>query len=466
MRQLQTLLCCGLLAGGMCQGEEMSFRPAPVIYTVSSPSQVLETPQTSIAPFLSKIRTVVYQEGIEPPLVPQPVEYDALPSVDASSEPVQSEIAGVPVLTRLAQADERLSGSAPAEAPGESGDATSAIEDAPAASETDSVHAPIDYTGCGEGCGEAGFGSGCGEACFGSGCGECCPEFLTCLCDDKYNTVTVYGGAMFLKRADPRGQLLFVNPFNRQEHIKAGDYNFGVQSGFETGVIAHDLLGCQRDLEVRFFQIDDWTDTVDRTLTGSVSRINTAPWVDVPGPRPVLTGYASRLMNLEANMRHRIGGGCEWLTVITGFRYIGLAESITGSLVDSSGTAPTAGVRVDADNRLYGLQVGLNGTICGTTRACLEGFGRAGVYGNDSSANRIQSVSVASRSAGDASTAFVGEIGVKGRYRLTHNVNLYGRYQVLILDGVALASDQFTSSHTADSTLWFHGATFGMEFVY
>ena len=320
---------------------------------------------------------------------------------------------------------------------------------------------------CGEGCGEPCYRytvGGCGED---VGCGECCG---VCLCDKSCSSITAYSGGIFLKREDPSGPLLILNPANAQQHIKSGDYNFGVQTGVEAGVIVHNAFD-DRDLGLRFFTVDDWSDTVDRTMGGAATVINVNPAFGIAGARAVRTGYSSRLTNVEANVRRRIGCGCDWLTVLAGFRYMNLRERYSARLVDSTQALPDTLFAVDTDNHLYGLQLGMNATICGSCNYCVEGFGRAGIYGNYAATDSAVSVLQAGGSSG--STAFVGEIGVSALYRLTESISFYGRYQVIALDGVALATRQpaVTSfatgtGHTADSSLIFHGASFGLEFAY
>lgn len=515
MSRLQILMCWGMVLGNACQAEGPQLQSVPVLYTFTNPEMILESPQ-SFSRFLDRdVRLIAFQEENQAAAEPASVPRLPLPLITAPDEGTDQTVRGrvsntkrnstgtkelveisvgsddgivtdnildvrrdgkligqIKVLTTLPDSaisevveqtrrgtiqsgddvstaaqnydGERLSNSAPIEA------IEPEYPDTAQRVQPELLTQPL-------------YGMGCGEG-VGSGYGGYVPEFLTCACDETYDTMTWRAGGIFLKRADPRGQILFVNPGNPTQHIKAGDYNFGVNAGYEIGMIAHDFFQDNDGLEVRFFEIDDWTDRVARTFTGPVAQINTAPQVNILPGGPVLTGYSSRLLNAEINARRRIGSECEWVTVSSGFRYINLAERISGQLLAAGATTGT--LRLDTENNLYGVQFGLDGTVWGNRRGCIEGYGRAGIYANESSANRIQSVAAASRARSTASPAFVGEIGAKAKYRLSENLSLYGRYQVLALDGVALASDQFKTLHTADSTLVYHGAAFGVEFVY
>ena len=70
----------------------------------------------------------------------------------------------------------------------------------------------------------------------------------------------------------------------------------------------------------------------------------------------------------------------------------------------------------------------------------------------------------------DNNTAFLGEIGLVGVYQLTDTIALRAGYQLMWLDGVALASEQVQASNFATGTgadvhgdVFFHGALLGVE---
>lgn len=322
--------------------------------------------------------------------------------------------------------------------------------------------------------------------CDGDGCGESCGSQNYCLskcyrslCDESSTTLTVYGGIVALSRTNPNGQTLIVNPANRAQGINAGNFDFSPQAGYEIGAIAHQAFG-NADLDIRFFDLNQWSATQNAVLTGNTVRIATPNPIDISGPRRVTSRYSSGLKNFEANLRWRKQSGCgcdcDWLTVIAGFRYLNLRESLSGSLSPAGGQGAER-VFVDVNNQLYGAQVGLDATIFGSDTFCLESYGRAGLYGNDSSARvgRASAGNPAVRlptSGNNGGSSFVGEIGVKARLRVTDRVSAYGRYQVIAIDGVSLASEQFgttnliTSNGSPNDAAYFQGGTIGLEFAY
>ena len=76
----------------------------------------------------------------------------------------------------------------------------------------------------------------------------------------------------------------------------------------------------------------------------------------------------------------------------------------------------------------------------------------------------------------DSAAAFVGELGLTASYDIRCNLSLRAGYQLLFLDGVALAADQVPNTgdlignnntpvnvHTGNS-LFFHGLHVGLEY--
>lgn len=68
----------------------------------------------------------------------------------------------------------------------------------------------------------------------------------------------------------------------------------------------------------------------------------------------------------------------------------------------------------------------------------------------------------------DNNTALLGEIGLFGVYQLTDAIAIRAGYQLMWLDGVALASEQVQTTNFATGTdvqgdVFFHGALIGVE---
>jgi hypothetical protein len=109
----------------------------------------------------------------------------------------------------------------------------------------------------------------------------------------------------------------------------------------------------------------------------------------------------------------------------------------------------------------------------------------AGIYGNDTKANTNvvwQEVNVApspiqrlNESESDTDVALVAELGAIGLFRLTPRMTIRGGYQLLYLDGVALAAENFNvaspfSARQAfvdnNGDVFYHGATLGCTFTW
>lgn len=319
--------------------------------------------------------------------------------------------------------------------------------------------------GCGESCGESVFSNSSHASCF------------RCLSDEGCSIFTAYTGAVFLHRNASKHQRLVSNPANLSQNLNAGDFDFGTQSGIEVGATAHRLFG-ELDLDLRFFNVGDFSDRERRQTTGGVTRINMAFPADLIGPRSIVANYGSDLSSFEAGLRFRMGAANDWTTFWLGLRVLDIGETLNGSFVSPGAAQPTQNLSVDVANRLFGVQVGMDETIIGDCRHSLESYWRAGIYNNNSSSSTsliAQSAPPAIfRSQGGADkTAFVGEVGLKGKLRLTRNLNMYGRYQLLFAEGLALAGEQPAATnllsrtgHSSNGGLFYHGAMLGLEYVY
>ena len=69
--------------------------------------------------------------------------------------------------------------------------------------------------------------------------------------------------------------------------------------------------------------------------------------------------------------------------------------------------------------------------------------------------------------------SFVGEIGLTGVYQWTDHIAFRGGYQVLWVEGIAVASDQLTavdvlsaSGINTDGGIFYHGALASIDFTW
>ena len=211
-----------------------------------------------------------------------------------------------------------------------------------------------------------------------------------------------------------------------------------------------------------YFGIDSYGSTVTTT---DVDTWFINPPIAV-GVFPGRTHYDSDIHSAEFNLRRQWN---HWLTLLGGFRWINVNEILN---TDIGGVATN---RIDVDNQMYGLQLGLDTYLWSYGRFSLEGYGKAGIYSNDSD-GRSSSFGIVGAvpvvTASEDRAAFVGELALTGVYDISQRWSLRGGYQMLWLDGVALAPEQLdnmnivTGVATLDvgQTAFYHGVNLAAEF--
>ncbi len=114
----------------------------------------------------------------------------------------------------------------------------------------------------------------------------------------------------------------------------------------------------------------------------------------------------------------------------------------------------------------------------GTGRLRINGFAKIGIFHNtadqNSNLNDPANLGELSVVANGSHTAFLCELGLIGSYHLSQHVALRGGYQVMWIEGVALATRQIPVTNliagTADIAisggLFYHGATAGFEITW
>jgi hypothetical protein len=190
------------------------------------------------------------------------------------------------------------------------------------------------------------------------------------------------------------------------------------------------------------------------------------------------------------------------VTMLGGFRWLQLNDTLQGILTPTDRTAPTWKTtcplcnlfQVTADgpignlppfwntgttNNLYGMQFGIDGKILEFGRFWLDGRMTAGLF--DNNAEQSTGVSIAKvvypATATANGTAFVGEASLQLKYQVMQGLSLKAGYEVLWLVGVALAPGQIDKTYAArsdvralgvnhGSNVLFQGATFGLEYSF
>ena len=125
---------------------------------------------------------------------------------------------------------------------------------------------------------------------------------------------------------------------------------------------------------------------------------------------------------------------------------------------------------MDTQNQLYGLQFGVHATPwnCGRFRA--DVIVKAGAFHNNATSFAFTN----GTSIGDTQNelAFAGELGVTEAYEFTDCIALRLGYQMTVVDGVALATEQLTTHQTTggvantdtSGNVLYHGGLIGLEF--
>jgi hypothetical protein len=240
------------------------------------------------------------------------------------------------------------------------------------------------------------------------------------------------------------------------------DLDGGWQAGPRLTAIKHGVLDTCWDLEVAYFGINGWSNA---QVLADADNYLTNPVIVIPGVTPLTATYSSSLQNGEINGRRAYS---DWVTWIVGFRTLQVDESLTAVFGAGSHSVATR-------NRLYGGQVGLDAVLFDGPCWRINAVGKAGIYGN--SANQATTIAGVAGAlpfityAGNQ-TCFVGEFGVNAGYHLTDRWTLLAGYNLLWVNGLALAPEQLATTNTntgvgalaTNGNLFYHGVNVGLEY--
>jgi hypothetical protein len=165
-----------------------------------------------------------------------------------------------------------------------------------------------------------------------------------------------------------------------------------------------------------------------------------------------------------------------------GFRYLNLRERLringerdqTTSNPNGSTAVETGVYDIGTSNNLYGPQVGARLRRWGR-KLGWEATGKAGIFASDTQQEQyvIDYPDFTEReliSASDNGVAFVGELNLTAIYRLNDVWNLRAGYNLIWIEGVALAPDQLDFSDVigagnqlSHNGVLLHGVSCGLE---
>jgi hypothetical protein len=285
------------------------------------------------------------------------------------------------------------------------------------------------------------LGSSCDVGCSGGSCKKscCCPLW------------TATADALFYDRVGAKSRTIIPSRDPNQRDLKATDYDFDFNAGPRVSLIRH---GCRCfDVEVMFFMVDGWSNSQSRVLTiPDVEDVN------------IDSNWNSRLYNTEINLRY--DATCR-ITLLAGFRWSLLREKYG---LQATGINNSISYDLNTDNNLYGFQIGADMKLMQYGCFHLDGLVKAGIYDNRAEKSVLitntESETVYNEAIDHA--AFMGELGLQGCYQLTDRLTLRAGYQVMWIDGVALAPSQWGLGESIDAknTVFYHGANAGFEYKF
>ena len=311
-----------------------------------------------------------------------------------------------------------------------------------------------------------GVGSSDCEACDSN---PACDAICTCDSDSQCGFMgTVFVDALFFDRDSPDnlGGTGLASTSDGSRVLDTGQLDPSANVGYRIGAFL-------RPSNLGIFELaylhNEWD--VGRGVS-SPNNLNAIPGtVDFTLADHIHADYDSEIDSFEVNRWGQLGNRFFWMF---GARHLSLDERFILSGFDS-------GFRSDAsittDNSLYGLQIGGRHQSCTAgERMIFNLSGKFGLYENRTKQrtrlndvdNTIRLFDIANE---DSATSFVGDIEASLSLRLSQN--LYGRlgYQVLWINDVALAPEQFQPSASLtsvsvdnDGDVVMHGAYAGMEF--
>ncbi|MFM8760850.1 MAG: hypothetical protein ACKOD7_04815 [Polynucleobacter victoriensis] len=300
------------------------------------------------------------------------------------------------------------------------------------------------------------------------------------------------------------------------EVFNSNQFNQGFAVGPKVSLNYKDDSGY--GLELLYFNV------LNLTASKTVGPENPANWYIMKAPgfwqtqdfpyQGMTWGSTTNLYNAEANAKSKVTKG---VSLLAGFRWIQLNDSLTGSLTPADKNVPAwkpdpnshtlppcgdptldyigtcsgaSGAQVSGyppfwntstTNNLFGLQAGAEGTLIELGQLSLSGTLKAGVYNNRATQSDWVSLekNLYSSSATRNRASFVGDGSLQLKYAIFNGVTVKVGYEILWLDKVALAPGQIpqvysgsnpskvtASNVNAGSNILFQGGTVGMEYSF
>ena len=387
--------------------------------------------------------------------------------------------------------------------------------------------------GCGiGGCGMGGCGIGGCYDCGGCGCDSCCggagpvgrffhwlftrhgPQGDGAYCKPRFFDVQ-FEVVNFLRdevTGEPQGFYSDNIGLNQPIVLGTNDLDFNEELG--VSITGNYMISANTFIEGRWLGAFNWTSSaaVDSlTATGAASNLfsvfsefgtnpNNMTQVGFPesdAANEASINYNTKLDSGELNMRRRwVTNNCAFhYSLFLGARYVRLDESfnLAATVIDGGGiTTGSIDYTVRSNNDLTGFQLGGDLLFNVTKRIRLGSDIKAGIYGNQAitratiflqeedpmNPGTLIDQTIEERNQ-KAEAAFVGEANLYALVYITDRWTLRAGYDLMYINGVALAVENFNSdatfltgggprapfiNNTGDA--FYHGVTGGFEFTW
>jgi hypothetical protein len=277
--------------------------------------------------------------------------------------------------------------------------------------------------------------------------------------------------------------------------LTSSDLDECMETGFRTTVSrslgSHDNFR----IEASYFGTQEWEEHLAfRDPTNNASGVTgtiASPFTNFGRPTQVVgldfnnfveIGFTSELHSAELNFRHRTGLMCGFLesSMVYGIRYMKIDETFFYQQI--SGLPLPLGATHEVDtattNELLGAQLGVLASYRVSDRWWWELDVKATLAGNDATVESIYGRSVAGVPNAFAfrerhnCMAVIGDVNLMSMYQITHNLALRAGYQMIWVDGIAVAVEQFNPNLAEltlgparlndDGTLVYHGPHLGL----
>lgn len=333
------------------------------------------------------------------------------------------------------------------------------------------------FGGCGDGCFSNLFSmckscglAGCDHLCDGTG-GRCLPRWFD-----------AHAEWMYWQRDREEDLALSSEGIQGPIALNTNEIDYDFASGYRvTGAY---IVGPGTGIEATYFGGFNWEDSAIATSEDNLFSVFSDFGVDpLNGFPETAFGFlhtvamSSEMNNAELNLRRRfISANCHiHSSLLVGIRYFRLREDLVYETFTEQGDMS---YQLKTDNDMVGLQGGGDLYFCLTPRFKIGAEVKAGVYGTHS--KQRTNVFCTScdplrerDSASDAS--FLGDAGAIMLYRVTPRFTLRGGYQILYVDGVATAVNNFNTESpfsARDSfihntgNVFAHGTNLGFEWTW